>query len=112
MGERILWLLGKQLQYASGAQAPREQMGVFSTPDVAFGVVRDHPDFQGVEVAWQPVEWDHGSLAYFGLARKRSGRDVQLWELSLVPAVVDEPIFDFRDEREAFERNRRGRGHR
>lgn len=110
MGERRLWLLGKQLQYASGAQAPREQVGVFSSPDAAFAVVRDLPDFHRLEVAWQPVDWEHGCTAYFGLARKRSGRDVQLWELSLVPAVVDEPIFDFRDEREAFERNRWSRG--
>lgn len=110
MGERVLWMLGKQLQYASGALAPREQVGVFSTPDTAFEVVRDHPDFQGVEVAWQSVDWEHGCTAYFGLARKRAGRDVQLWELSLVPVAVDEPIFDFRDEREAFERNRWSRG--
>lgn len=110
MSERVLWLLERRPRYASGAPAAREHMGVFSTPERAFEVVRHHVDFGGTEVDWRPVEWEDGRTAYVGLARERAGRDRPLWELSVEPAVLDEPVFDFRDERDAYERSRGGGG--
>lgn len=106
MQEGVLWLLCKEMQYPSGAKSPREVVGIFRTPDAAFQVMRDHPDFQGVEVAWHATEWGLAAPAYFGWATTGLLRTLQLWEISLVPLVPDEPVFDFRDEREAYERIR------
>ena len=109
MREETLWLLSRELQYPSGARAPRETLGIFATPDAAFEVIRDHPDFQAVQVKWYATEWEPSPVAYFGWARTRLLRTSQLWEISVIPYRLDEPVFDFADERAAYERIRYGR---
>jgi hypothetical protein len=106
MREGIFWLLSREMQYPSGARSPREVVGIFSTPDAAFQVMRDHPDFQGVQVAWHAAEWHPISPAYFGWATTELLRRPQLWEISVVPLLLDDPVFDFPDEREAYDRIR------
>jgi hypothetical protein len=106
MREEVLWLLSREMQYPGGARSPREVVGIFSTPDAAFEVIRDHPDFQGVQVKWQAAEWEPGPVAYFGRARTGLLRTSQLWEVSVVPYTLDDPVFDFPDERAAYERIR------
>jgi hypothetical protein len=109
MREGILWLLSREMQYPSGARSPREVVGIFSTPDAAFEVIRDHPDFHAARVEWHAAEWEPSPVAYFGLARTGLLRSSQLWEISVLPFVLDDPVFDFPHERAAYERIRRSR---
>lgn len=106
MREGILWLLSREMQYPSGARSQREVVGIFTTPDAAFEVIRDHPDFQGVHVEWHAREWEPNPLAYLGWARTGLLRTSQLWEISVLPFTLDDPVFDFPDERAAYERIR------
>ena len=48
-------------------------------------------------------------MAYFGRARTGLLRASQLWEISVLPFVLDDPVFDFPHERAAYERIRRSR---
>ena len=110
MREEILWLLSRELQYPSGTRAPREVLGIFASPDSAFEVIRDHPDFQAVRVEWCATEWEPSPVAYFGFARTALLRTSQVWEISVLPFPLDDPVFDFPDERTAYERIRWSRG--
>ena len=103
--EQIVWWLVQRARYRTGAQGTRHDVGVFTSPEEAFRVMRCHPDFQESEIVWHPESWEE-LTAYVARARSRIRTEWDHWELFLFPVRLNEPVFDYEEDRQEYERLR------
>jgi|GEM_PF-6753036 len=103
--DQIVWWLVQRARYRTGASGSRAEVGVFTSPEEAFRAMRCHPDFQEAELVWHPEPWE-GEAAYRAPARTRLRGEWEHCELLLFPVRLNEPVFDYLDDRAEYERLR------
>lgn len=99
----LLWLLAGQVVHDDGSRSAPTAMGLFSSPERARATARLHPDLSSRHWRWTDVGWDFGRQAYRTRAESSAGGERERWELWVVPFALDEPVFDYHEDRERFQ---------
>lgn len=99
----LLWLLAGQVVHGDGSRSAPTATGLFSSPERARATARLHPDLSSRHWRWADVGWDFGRPAYRTRAESSVGGLRESWELWVVPFALDEPVFDYHEDRERFQ---------